>query len=175
LRYSFPTRRSSDLARRVPFRMFYAVLTLMQREVGRNPVFNPLSALEFRPEFDRIKSPQVLDLIRSVPGDEARRLVALTFLSLFRMLRYLRLLSRISSELGNRRRNGIGRAYLVLSVLRSDARALSDYLRQHSGSLLAQCYERELLLVPAAHIRTRAAEFRANGVRMLDIKSALEA
>ncbi|HEY6729228.1 MAG TPA: hypothetical protein VI197_34695 [Polyangiaceae bacterium] len=162
-------------ARRVPFRMFYAVLTLMQREVGRNPVFNPLSALEFRPEFDRIKSPQVLDLIRGVPGDEARRLVALTFLSLFRMLRYLRLLSRISSELGNRRRNGIGRAYLVLSVLRSDARALSDYLRQHSGSLLAQCYERELLQVPAAHIKGRAAEFRANGVRMLDIKSALEA
>src|SRR5690606_20151081 len=38
-------------ARRVPFRMFYAVLTLVQREVGRNPVFNPLNALEFRPEF----------------------------------------------------------------------------------------------------------------------------
>ncbi len=161
--------------RRLPFRMFYAVLTLVQREVGNNPVFNPLSALEFRPEFDRIKSGQVLDLIRAVPGDEARRLVALTFLSLFRMLRYLRLLSRISAELGNRRRHSIGRAYLVLSVLRSDARALSDYLRQHSGALLATCYERDLLSVPAAQIRARSAEFRANGVRLLDIKSALEA
>src|SRR5690606_17626364 len=122
------------------------------------------SALEFRPEFDRIKSPQVLDLIRGVPGDEARRLVALTFLSLFRMLRYLRLLSRIAAELSNRRRHSIGRAYLVLSVLRSDARALSDYLRQHSGSLLAQCYERELLAVPAVQLRGRSSEFRANGL-----------
>jgi hypothetical protein len=162
-------------ARRVPFRMFYAVLTMVQREVGHNQVFNPLSALEFRPEFDRIKSPQVLDLIRSVPGDEARRLVALTFLALFRMLRYLRLISRIAAELGNRRRHGIGRAYLVLSVLRSDARALSDYLRQHSGNLLAQCYERELLLVPANQLRQKSTEFRATGLRLLDIKSALEA
>lgn len=162
-------------ARRVPFRLFYATSSLVQREVGRNPVFNPLNALEFRPEFDRIKSPQVLDLIRSVPGDEARRLVALTFLSLFRMLRYLKLLSRIAAELGNRRRHSIGRAYLVLAVLRSDARALSDYLRQRAGGLLADCYERDLLDVPAADILRRSAEFRSNGIRLLGIKSALEA
>ncbi len=159
---------------RVPFRLFYALLGTMQREVSHNTFFNPLTALEFRPEFDRIHSSQVLDLIRSVPGDSAHRLVALTFLALFRMLRYLRLLSRISTDVGARRRRAAGRAYLVLSVLRSDARALSDYLRQWSGSLLADSFERDLLSAPASMLREQSQQFRLAGHRLLGIKSALE-
>jgi hypothetical protein len=161
-------------AQRVPFRLFYAVSSMGQREVGNNAFFNPLTALEFRPEFDRIKSAQVLDLIRGVPGEEAHRLVALTFLSLFRMLRYLRLLNRIAVESGGRRRRMAGRAHLVLSVLRSDARALGDYLRRRSGALLSESFERDLLRVPAAEIGSNAAHLRAAGHRLIGIKSALE-
>lgn len=161
-------------AQRIPFRLFYAVLTTAQREVGNNAFFNPLTALEFRPEFDRIKSSQVLDLIRGVPGDQAHRLVALAFLSLFRMLRYLRLLGRIAVESAGRRRRVAGRAYLVLSVFRSDARALGAYLRQRSGALLAESFERDLMLVPASQVAERAASLRAAGHRLIAIKSALE-
>ena len=82
--------------------MFHAALSQVYREIDRSVFFNPLNALEFRPEFDRIKSAQVLELIRSVPGPEAHRLVALTFLSLFRMLRYLTLITRILAEPGKR-------------------------------------------------------------------------
>ncbi|HEX3597586.1 MAG TPA: hypothetical protein VHU80_20900, partial [Polyangiaceae bacterium] len=119
-------------APRVPFRIFYATSSLLQREIAHNTFFNPLSALEFRPEFDRIKSPEVLEVIRSGPRGKAHHFVALTFLSLFRMLRYLRLLGRIVSETGKREAVA-GRAYLVLSVMRSDARALADYLRRKAG------------------------------------------
>lgn len=160
-------------APRVPFRLYHAVLATVYREVDRSTYFNPLNALEFRPEFDRIKSAQVLDLIRSVPGVEAHRLVALTFLSLFRMLRYLALLSRIAVDT-TRRRHQVGAAYLVLSVLRSDARALSDYLRQRAGSLLADGFERDLMKIPAGEIGARAAGLRAAGHRLIAIKSALE-
>jgi hypothetical protein len=158
---------------RVPFRLFHAALSGVYREIDRSAYFNPLSALEFRPEFDRIKSAQVLDLIRSVPGPEAHRLVALTFLSLFRMLRYLTLLTRILNEQGKRREQ-VGSAYLVLSVLRSDARALSDYLRQRSGELLSESFERDLMSVPASQIRDRTTSLRASGHRLIGIKSALE-
>ncbi len=161
-------------AQRVPYRLFYAVLSSVQREVAHNAFFNPLNALEFRPEFDRIRSTQVLDLIRSVPGAESHRLVALTFLSLFRMLRYVRLLSKIAAELGNRQRKSLSRAYLVLSVLRSDARALSDYLRQKAGSLLAESFERDLMVVPSHELERRSPELRATGHRLIAIKSALE-
>src|SRR6185436_18429180 len=64
---------------RVNFRLFYAHQATAMREVALSAFFNPLSALEFRPEFDRIHSQQVLELIQSVPGEHAHRLVALTF------------------------------------------------------------------------------------------------
>jgi hypothetical protein len=145
----------------------------MSREVDRSAFFNPLSALEFRPEFDRIKSAQVLDLIRSMPGVEAHRLVALTFLSLFRMLRYLALLDRMAGETSLRRQLA-GSAYLVLSVLRSDARALSDHLRQRAGALLADGFERDLMRVPAKELVARIPALRASGHHLIGIKSALE-
>jgi hypothetical protein len=158
---------------RVPFRLFHALCSTVYREVDRSAYFNPLSALEFRPEFDRIKSAQVLDLIRSMPGVEAHRLVALTFLSLFRMLRYLALLDHMAGET-NLRRQQAGSAYLVLSVLRSDARALSDHLRQRAGSLLADGFERDLMRVPAKELQQRITTLRAAGHHLIGIKSALE-
>ena len=156
---------------RLNFRLFYAHLATAMREIAQSAFFNPLSALEFRPEFDRIQSTQVLELIQSVPGEQAHRLVALTFLSLFRMLRYLRLLDAISLDHTDRRVSG--RAYLVFSVLRSDARALSNYLRRRAGSLLAESFERDLYRVRSADLAGRYDDLMAEGHRLVGVKAAL--
>src|SRR5207237_5060870 len=97
--------------------------------------------------------------------DQARRLVALAFLSLFRMLRYLGLLEASARELGEGRRMG-GVVYLVMSVMRSDARALVTYLRHRAGPLLADGYERELFRVPASSMADRYEQLRADGHRL---------
>jgi hypothetical protein len=73
-----------------------------------------------------------------------------------------------------KRREQVGSTYLVLSVLRSDARALSDYLRQRSGQLLSESFERELMSVPASQLRDRSGALRISGHRLIGIKSALE-
>lgn len=159
---------------RVPFRLFYALLGVAQREVAQSAYFNPLNALEFRPEFDRIVNPQILELMRSVPGEQARRLVALTFLSLFRMLRYLTLLESLTMRPPDGSRRVVGTAYLVLSVLRSDARALAGYLRKRAGPLLAESYERDLLRVPAGNLSERYDGLLAEGHRLLSIKATFE-
>jgi hypothetical protein len=156
---------------RVNFRLFYAHLATAMREIAQSSFFNPLHALEFRPEFDRIASTQVLELIQRVPGEQAHRLVALTFLALFRMLRYLRLLETISIDHSERR--VAGRGYLVLAVLRSDARALSNYLRRRAGALLAESFERDLMRVPATDIGARYDELVAEGHRLMATKAAL--
>jgi hypothetical protein len=156
---------------RLNFRLFYAHLAMAMREIAQSAFFNPLSALEFRPEFDRIASSQVLELIQGVPGEQAHRLVALTFLSLFRMLRYLRLIDAIALDHTDRR--VAGRAYLVFAVLRSDARALSNYLRRRAGGLLAESYERELYRVPARELAARWDDLYAEGHRLVGIKGAL--
>ncbi len=156
---------------RVPFRLFYSMLATAMRESAQSTFFNPLSALEFRPEFDRIPSTHVLELIQGVTGEHAHRLVALTFLSLFRILRYLRLLDTIALDHSDRRIGG--RAFLVLAVLRSDARALSGYLRSRAGSLLANGYNSDLLRVPAAELASRYDDLLREGDRLVSIKGAL--
>ena len=153
---------------RVPFRLFYATLSVAHREVSQSAFFNPLTALEFRPEFDRITNLRVLELMRQVPGEQARRLVALTFLSLFRMLRYLALLEQVVRE-----PRPAGVVFLILSVLRSDARALTDYVRKQAGEQLADSYERELFKIPASQIAIKYDELMAEAHRLLTIKSTL--
>jgi len=159
---------------RVPFRLFYATASLAQREVAQNAFFNPLSALEFRPEFDRIASPQIVDLIHRIPGEEAQRLVSLTFLSLFRMLRYLHLLDAIAGEPGDAGGFVPGRLHLVLAVLRSDARALSGYLRTRAGQRLADSFEQDLMRTPAAQIRSSYDALLGAAHRLIDVRAALE-
>jgi hypothetical protein len=158
---------------RIPFRLFYATASLAQREVGQSAFFNPLSALEFRPEFDRIASSEVVELIHRVPGEHAQRLVSLTFLSLFRMLKYLKLLESAADPQACSA-TAAGRTYLVLAVLRSDARALASHLRKRSGDLLANSFEHELLRTPAAQIGQRYEQLLASGHRLIDVRGAFE-
>ncbi len=157
---------------RVPFRLFYALLGVAQREISSSAYFNPLVALEFRPEFDRISNPRILELMRSVPGEHARRLVALTFLSLFRMLRYLSLLeATVREHEGTRRSTGV--VYVILSVLRSDARALTAYMRHTAGGVLAEGFDRDIFSVQAGHMIDRFDGLNADGERLLSMRSTL--
>jgi hypothetical protein len=154
---------------RVPFRLFYSTMAVVHREVAQSAFFNPLVALEFRPEFDRITNTRVLELMRQVPGEQARRLVALTFLALFRMLRYVALLEHVARE-----PRSTGLVHLVLSVLRSDARALTGYLRKQAGRQLADSFEREVFKIPAPHLRGRYDELFAEAHRLVSIRATLE-
>ncbi len=149
---------------RVPFRTFFAVLGVAHSEVSSSAFFNPLSALEFRPEFDRITNVRLLELTRQVGDERARRLVALTMLSIFRMLKYLELLETITAS---------GSVYLVLSVLRSDARALTSHLRQRAGPQLAEGYEALLFQRPARELAERYETLREEGHRLIHLKAAL--
>ena len=156
---------------RTSYRVFFAHLSTTVREISASAFFNPLSALEFRPEFDRIGSSAVLDLIHRVEGEQAHRLVALTFLSLFRMLRYVRLLEAITVDHLDKR--VWGRSYLVLAVLRSDARALSSYLWRRSGELLAKDFEARVMRVGVQQIDAAADDLQNEGRRLAQLKEVL--
>lgn len=156
---------------RTSYRVFFAHLSTTVREISGSAFFNPLSALEFRPEFDKIGSSAVLDLIHRVAGENAHRLVSLTFLSLFRMLKYVRLLESITMDHSDKR--VWGRSYLVLAVLRSDARALSSYLWRRSGELLAKDFEARVTRVSVDEIDSAVNDLQDEGRRLTQIKDAL--
>jgi hypothetical protein len=78
----------------------------------------------------------------SVRVVNARRLVLLTFLSLFRMLRYVSLAEASINEPPELSKRALATVYVVFSVLRSDGRALAGYLRRRlGGPVLADAFD----------------------------------
>jgi hypothetical protein len=100
--------------------------------------------------------------------------VALTVLSLFRMLRYISLAEGFARETPDATRRPAGLVYLVLSVLRSDARALSGYLRRRAGALLADGFDSDVFRVPAGDLPANYDRLLARGHELRDVKATLE-
>lgn len=159
---------------RISYRLFHATASLARREVSLNPLFNPLATLEFRPEFDRIPSSQVTGIIARIQCQHTQRLAALAFLSLFRMLRYLKLLEQCTLPLPDPEHLNTGRVFLILSVLRSDARALGNYLRRHGGKQLAAGFEQTLIQTSAQNLNAQYEQLLSYGHRLIDTRAAFE-
>ena len=70
------------------------VIRMAQRDIHRSTFFDPLAALEFRAEFDRVRPVKTLRLISDIESEPARRVMALAFLSLFRLLQYVEMIKR---------------------------------------------------------------------------------
>lgn len=145
---------------------FHAVLV---REVGRNAFFNPLMALEFRQEFDRIRSVEVLDALHAIESESAHRASALTFLTLFRALRYLALIERDAREPSATRRS-----YVLLAALRSDLRTLTRYLAHGAAESIADGFEGELLSIDAAELTRHFQTLRDEAQGLVRLRGTLE-
>lgn len=155
---------------RIGNRLYYAHHGIIVREIGRNAYFNPLMALEFRGELDRIRSAEVLDVLASVRTESAHRVLALAFLTLFRALRYTELVDHYATD-----PLGMRRAYVILAVLRSDVRALVKYLAQRAADSVADGFERDLLAIPAREISARHRELATEARTLASLRSAMEA
>ena len=154
---------------RIPHRLYNALQSTVTREVGRNAFFNPLVALEFRPEFDRIRAPEVLEALHAIESEATHRMVSLTMLTLFRALRYVALVERYASEPATARRS-----YLILSVLRSDVRALTRFLFRQAADIMADGLERELMETSASDIRAGHDTWTRRAGALLSLRRTLE-
>ena len=155
---------------RVSHKLYFAMHGTLTREIGRNAFFNPLTALEFRSELDRIRNPEVLEALEIVPSEAAHRVAALAFLALFRALRYVALIERYAAEPAC-----VRLTYVLISVLRSDIRALTHFLGQRAGEVMADGFEAELLGVSAREVITLHGELsRVAGV-LVSLRGAFEA
>ena len=154
---------------RIPHRLYGALQSTVTREVGRNAFFNPLVALEFRPEFDRIRAPEVLEALHAIESEATHRLVALTMLTLFRGLRYVSLVERYAGQPATARRS-----YLILAVLRSDLRALTRFLFRQAAGIMADGLERELMEASASDIRMRHDAWTRRAAKLLSLRRTLE-
>ncbi len=154
----------------LPFRLFFAALAGVVREVRRAPLFNALYTLEFRPEFDRIRVPDVLEAMQSVEGDGPHRLVSMVFLAHFRLLR-LNALIAASAPDGP---EGPALAQVLLAALRAESLALLQVLLTRGPAMLCDPLEREFLRVPASELRARFEHLTRDTARATRIRGALQ-
>ncbi len=116
--------------------LFCDVGEIVLREIALNKYFKPLRPLEFRTEYDRIKSVRVLEIVRGIPSLEVRRPITLAFLALYRMLHYLKYLPDPVDA-------AQPRALVVVALVRSEFGSLSAFLENEaSGRLAAKAPER---------------------------------
>lgn len=117
---------------RVSFQLYTSVVEAAVREIENSRYFNPLAALEFRAEYDGVYPEDLLAMIHHVESVPARKVAALTFLALFRILRYLSAIKHVCE-----RKVSYGALFGWLSVLRSDIRALTVFLRRDAAAWIA--------------------------------------
>ncbi len=103
--------------------LFTDVGNLALREIVLNRYFRPFRPLEFRAEYDRLRSVRLLDLLATQP-QETRALFTTAFLALFRLVHYLSFVEQTGEDSAHRR------SRVVLALVRSDAVSLVAYLRQ---------------------------------------------
>lgn len=154
---------------RISHRLYFATHGTLAREIGRNAYFNPLMALEFRAEFDRIRSAEVLEALESVPSEAAHRVTALTLLSLFRALRYVSLIEEYASD-----PEVVRLSHVILSALRSDLRALTRFLSRNAGDVMADGFESELLQVGADEIVAAHSELAHVAASLVSLRGTHE-
>jgi hypothetical protein len=136
-----------------PYQLFVDVGQLVVREVALNKYFRPFRPLEFRSEYDRIKSVRILEILRrpmegEVAGERVRRLVSLAFLAFFRLLHYLRYVPVGRDEQARR-------SFLTLALVRSEATSLAAFLEGELAAALVGSGPR-----PAAGVSKLAVEIR---------------
>ncbi len=154
---------------RVPYRQFVAIGHLATREIGASIYFNPLLQLEFRHEYDRIRSHDVLGVIQGIESDGGQKIAAVTFLALFRLLRYLGIARTVlDGEVGVRA------VYLSLAVFRSDARALGVYLRRDAPATLAEGFEKEVVRLRAPDVIRAVPSFEEEFRMLRDLLRTLD-
>ena len=112
-----------------PYPLFSDVGTLALREIVLNHYFRPFRALEFRIEYDRIKSVTILEALGTMPEEE-RRLFTVAMLALFRILHYLSF-AAVREDLPE------PRARVILALVKSEAMTLVRYLHGEVASHVA--------------------------------------
>lgn len=154
----------------VPYRLFFGASEAARREIARNSCFNPLQVIEFRPEFDRVRSPEMLEALQAADGEAPHRAVALAILGQNRQLRLAQLLVHTALDPTASRRS-----YAILAVIRAEQRALGELIGARVGGALADAIEREALSVPAHELKQRFDSLSREIERHRALRNTLQA
>jgi hypothetical protein len=106
----------SDLMRsgKISYVGFTNIGHIISKEIRGNVFFNPF-ARDINPEFDMIDNPKISDIVRTLEDGELKKNISLIFISLFRFLRFLRVV-----DVATQRAVPLNSSLAVLIMVRSE-------------------------------------------------------
>jgi len=107
----------------VSFQAFTSVGKLINREIQRCRHIEILLGHKFKPQYDRIESPEITAIIKGITSSALRQDVAKVFLESFRLLRYLGFIEKDLRE-----DRPLKKALLIFALINSEARLLLDFI-----------------------------------------------
>jgi hypothetical protein len=107
--------------------IFHHLEQLISREIAANRFFNPFKAAGFAPHYDVIQSSRISRIVRTIPDPNAKRYISMSFLMLYKLLRYLSFIPSDSTDLDT-----LKNSLLIYALIRSE------------GLLIGGLFENEL-------------------------------
>jgi len=103
------------------YQVFYYMEQMIAREITASRYFNPFRALGFIPHYDVVRSPKITAVINSIKNKELKKLVSVTVLQLFKLLRYLSLINADSKDLSK-----LKDSLMIFSLINSENKILVE-------------------------------------------------
>ncbi len=122
----------------IPYATFDALGSIVNRELFSNSEIKPLIDHSFVPEYDRVKNPVIVDIVKKIKEKKLRLRVAQFMLELFRLLRYLEYVDTDIESGGEPKKYSL----FIFTLINSEAKSLMKYA---SNEIIKDIKDREEL------------------------------
>ncbi len=110
-------------AKRVPYSMYSNLGQLTSREISMNKYFNPLKLEPFLERYDKIYDSPIRVIVGNINNENLRLKTSIVFLSLFRLVLYLRHINNESEDTEELRGS-----LLLFTLIHAEAKILTKFL-----------------------------------------------
>lgn len=105
--------------------LFFHLGSLTTRAIVQSKFFNPITVIEFRPEFDQVANRIVRRAVRGIPDPEAKHLISVVILAFYRLLHYLGFIDQFSDDMAK-----LKQSLIIFALVNSEARHLISFLEK---------------------------------------------
>ena len=109
--------------KKVSYTMYSNLGQLTSREISLNKYFNPLKLEPFLERSDKIHDRNIRMIVNSIPNESLRLKISIVFLSLFRLIRYLRHINNESEDIEELRAS-----LLLFTLINAEAKLITKFL-----------------------------------------------
>jgi hypothetical protein len=115
----------SELSRlkEVRYPLFFHLGSLTSHAIVQSKFFNPITMVEFRPEFDQVANRVVKRAVRGIADQATRHSISVVILAFYRLLHYLGFIDQTSDD--NAR---LKQSLIIFALINSEARHLIGFL-----------------------------------------------